>query len=381
MIYAVISDIHANLTALEAVLADAKANGAGSIVSLGDIVGYGPMPAETLRRIMAENPAAIAGNHDDAVSGRVDEDDFIDLARDAVLRHREALSKRELSYLASLPYTTAFGEAVASHGDFTDPARFLYIENEEDAEANFEALAARLAFVGHTHVPAIFLTGRSGAVYKVEPQDFTLEDDKRYIVNPGSVGYPREKNGQCFSSYVLYDSEERSITFRFLPFAVSSVMQRGENPKRIKKRVLTGAAIALSAAVAAGVWYLTPKEEINVTEVNVTEVIDDPALVVDSRILPMSPDMKFISPRLVLDAKADSAPVDVEIKYLDAGGAEIYSDGRTVKSAWGAFKSIKSEVRENARQVKFVLKKQKRSDNVVIESFDPALSPVNPSAD
>ncbi|MBO7207465.1 MAG: metallophosphoesterase family protein, partial [Kiritimatiellae bacterium] len=215
MIYAVISDIHANESALRKVLEDARAHGAQRIVCLGDIVGYGPLPSETLNLLLSQNATIIAGNHDDAVSGRVDEDDFIDLARDAVLRHREMLPPKSRDILSSLPYTIAFGEAVAAHGDFTEPEKFNYIESEEDAAINFSSINSRLAFVGHTHVPGIYLTGQSGAVYIIDPQDFTVEDGKRYIVNPGSVGYPRVKDGKCFSSYVLYDSDERTVTFRF----------------------------------------------------------------------------------------------------------------------------------------------------------------------
>ena len=103
MKYAVISDIHANLQALDAVLADAEAQGAEKTVCLGDVVGYGPLPAETLRRVRAAAETVIAGNHDDAVSGRISADDFIDLAAEAVRRHRLALSETDIAWLRSLP--------------------------------------------------------------------------------------------------------------------------------------------------------------------------------------------------------------------------------------------------------------------------------------
>lgn len=359
MIYAVISDIHANETALRKVLDDAKSQGAQRIVCLGDVVGYGPQPLETIKLLQLENAIMIAGNHDDAVAGRVSEDDFIDLARDAVLRHRESLGAKRCNYLASLPYTVEFGEAIASHGDFTSPEKFFYIETEEDARANFNAINSRLAFVGHTHNPNIFLTGQSGAIYKIDPQDFIIEDNKRYIVNPGSVGYPREKDGQCFSSYVLYDDEERSVTFRYLPFSISSVMQRGKN---FKKRFLGLVITAFLALMVMFVSYIIFNKE------------DVDSLILEEKILEMSPKMKYLGLNLVLDNKAGSPPVNVKIEFLDESGSVVEEDSKTVKLSSRACSDIKVKTRDKAKRVKITVKKQKCEDSVMINEFAPFLS-------
>ena len=130
MKYALISDVHANLDALEKVLKDAQALGAEEIVCLGDIVGYGPRPAETLARVRETCAVVLAGNHDDAVSGRGDSSTFIDLAGDAVQRHREALTPDVLAWLKSLPYTATIDGARCTHGDLFDPPKFYYIEDE-----------------------------------------------------------------------------------------------------------------------------------------------------------------------------------------------------------------------------------------------------------
>lgn len=365
MIYAIISDIHANAEALKNVLEDAQSLGAQRIICLGDIVGYGPKPSETLELLLKHDATIIAGNHDDAVSGKVNESDFIDLARDAVLRHREDLKPNMREILASRAYTATFGEAIASHGDFTDPKNFLYIESEDDAAANFKAIKERLAFVGHTHTPQIFLTGNSGSVYKIEPQDFTIEDNKRYIVNPGSVGYPRENDGQCFSSYVIYDSEERSITFRFLPFSVSSVMQRGENPKRVKKWILALTGIILSIIAASLTWMMTPKN------------VDGSELFIKSEILELTPETRYISAHLILDTKAKSDPVDMEIKYLSSNDTEIDSKTITVRAYSKQFFQIPHETLSKANKVAITLSKQKRDDKVRIKDFSPKLSSTN----
>lgn len=384
MIYAVISDVHANETALRKVLEDAEVHGAKGIICLGDAVGYGPLPAETVALLREVNAAMVVGNHDAAVLGRGNGDDFIDLAKDAVERHREALGQKDRDFLAGLPYVLTFAEAVATHGDFTDPEKFFYIEDAEDAKVNFDAVDARLAFVGHTHVPGVFLTGCSGAVYKIEPQDFVLEDEKRYIVNPGSVGYPRERNGQCFSSYVLYDSDERSISFRFLPFAVSSVMQRGGIQKRFGKWVWASGAALLCAAVAAVVWlsvavFAGKNGGSNVKEaekkVIVVEKVDDgKALTLDVKTFDLSPRMKYLKYNLVLDVRGHSDPVIVKTEFLDGEGAVIEENTKTVMEEWQAWKSIKVKIREKARRVRITLAKQKKEDNVRVKEFSPRLS-------
>lgn len=358
MKYAIVSDVHANLEAFQRILKDARLHEVQQIICLGDVVGYGPLPAETLRAVRENCAAVIAGNHDDAVSGRGDASTFIDLAGDAVQRHREALSAEDLDWLKTLPYTVELEGALCAHGDTFDPPKFYYIEEEKDAEANFGATDAQLVFVGHTHVPCIFLTGQSGKVYKTDAQDFTLEEGKRYIVNPGSVGYPREANGQCYSSYVIYDSSERTVTYRFLPFSVASVMQRGQSPKRTKKIVI--AAIAAVAALCAGLaaFLLTPK----------TTVADDPALIIDTREIPLDPDIKHIRPHLEL--VKGSAPIRLRITFADPNAATLSEESLTVKRS--SDKEIK--VPAGATAAKFVALKLKQEDKPALLSFNPSAS-------
>lgn len=249
MIYAVLSDIHANATALRKVMEDAWAQGATQIVCLGDVVGYGPEPARSVAMLRIEKAMVIAGNHDDAVSGRLDPTEFTDFAADAVSRHREALRDDEKEWLGALPYLANIeGDAVCVHGDVTAPREFRYIDTTQDAAANFAVCANPIVFVGHTHTPCLFVTGKSGKTYKTAPQDFTMEPGKRYIVNVGTVGYPREENGTCLSSYVIYDSERREIRFRFLPFSVAGVMQRGKAPPRQNQATQQPASAAGAAA-------------------------------------------------------------------------------------------------------------------------------------
>lgn len=362
MKYAIISDIHANVTALECVLADARSCGAEKIVCLGDVVGYGPLPAETVALVRRECSIVLAGNHDDAVSGRGDSSTFIDLAKEAVERHRAALSEEDAAWLGSLPYSCTLDKAVAAHGDVFDPPKFYYILDENGAAANFAKTDARLVFVGHTHEPAIFVTGLSGTVYKTDPQDFTVEDHKRYIVNPGSVGYPRESDGRCFSSYVLYDSAEGTVTFRFLPFQVSSVMQRGD-AKRLAGRRLAAAVAAVAAVVAvvvaAAVWAFVPKT---------VEVVDDPALVAAEKSIPIDPDLRHVSANISL--ARDSDPVQLRIVFESPSGAVVGMESLTVRQS--SKRGVK--VPSGSARARFTAIKAHREDAPKILFFAPSAS-------
>lgn len=346
MTYAIISDVHANEIALLAVLDDARNCGAKKVICLGDVVGYGPEPEKTVDIIRRATVMSLAGNHDDAVTGRMDSSDFIDLAADAVARHREALSPENLEWLKNCPYTFRAKTFACSHGDFTSPKSFLYVTDEAEAAANFAARKEQLMFVGHSHVPGIFLTGTSGKVYALCPSDFTIEDGKRYIVNPGSVGYPRTDGNTCESTYVIYDDVERTVTFRHIPFTVRSVMQTGRNQKRTKKRVIAAIAVAASLAAGAIAWFAAPDERIE----TVTEVVTNNVKTVEivtNRVASIAhtdiatscdiqPDVKKVQIQIKL--KKNSPPIQVQLTFMDAAG-EVTGDER-----WTIKKSKKAKI-------------------------------------
>ena len=345
MVYAIISDVHANAIALSAVLEDARRCGAKKLLCLGDVVGYGPEPESTVSTIRARAAFTLAGNHDDAVSGRLDASDFIDLAADAVSRHREALSEENLAWLKSLPYTYNGKSFLCAHGDFTSPRTFEYVSDEQEAAANFAATKAQLMFVGHSHVPGIFLTGASGKVYSLPPTDFTLEDGKRYIVNPGSVGYPRTNGNVCESTYVLYDDAEKTVSFRRLPFTVRSVMQTGRNPKRLKKRIV--AAVACAAAVAAGAaaWMFAPERRVEtVTEVltnSVTKVVEK---VVAIRQIDRTENCTLFSTdkkvRVEVKLAKGSPAAQIQLVFKDESGKILWEERWTAKKSKKATVSV-----------------------------------------
>lgn len=401
MVYAVISDIHANATALRKVMDDAWKQGATHIVCLGDVVGYGPEPARSVTMLRIEKATVIAGNHDDAVSGRADATDFTDFAADAVGRHRMALRDDEKEWLGALPYIANLeGDAVGVHGDLTAPRDFRYIESTADAAANFAVCANPLIFVGHTHVPCLFVTGKSGKIYKTAPQDFTLEQGKRYIVNVGTVGYPREDNGTCLSSYVIYDSARGEVRYRFLPFSVASVMQRGratETPRaaapsaappsassapsrpvpdaaaRRERRIaiLAGIAIVVVFVVALGVAMSTRKKPQAPAVSQAVKTVEeaspaspDPSKQV-SQVLYVNGRKKFV--RANVHLAKNSSPAILTANFLSQAGAILSSK----REMFAHKKTAKLPIPSGTHRVEFIVEPAKRGDTISISKFEP----------
>ena len=255
--------------------------------------------------------------------------------------------------------------AIAAHGDFTNPPDFNYVDDEASATANFKTVDAQLMFVGHTHISGIFLTGQSGSVYQLEPQDFTVEDGKRYIVNPGSVGYPREQNGTCLSSYVIYDSTERAVNFRFLPFAVSSVMQRGTNPKRWIGIVVTG--LLAVAAVCATFFFSrgnSPVEKEVRVEASPTE---NSKLLLTQKSLTLTKSMKEVRANLKLARK--SPAVDLTVEFRNTLGESL---GRPISKPVARSCATAFPIPDGAVSVHFTVLKQKPGDQPGLVSFAPS---------
>lgn len=230
MKYAIISDIHANVSALRAVLADAGDCGVEKIICLGDVLGYGPEPVETLKLVYERVHVCLAGNHDDAVCGRGTVSEFNDFAAEAIANHRSQLNSEAISWLERLPYVWEEDGVCGVHGDFSAPVKFCYVEEPESAVPSFLVRSENLMFVGHTHEPRYFTLDEEGELNMFGAQDFELRPGLRYVVNPGSVGYPRTASGR--SSYVIYDSARKTITYRTLPFDLEDYRLRMQKSGR-----------------------------------------------------------------------------------------------------------------------------------------------------
>lgn len=233
MRYAVVSDLHANAQAWNAVLTDIGSYGVDRILCLGDIVGYGPDPVKVLESVHRHVHALVLGNHDAVVCGKMSPDTFNDRARQVILWTQSQLGKSARDFLGSLPLTLSAPGFRCAHGTFANPAAFEYILEAEQAFASWNAVPEPLLFVGHSHSPGIFVLGRSGVPHKLDAQDFAVEPGKRYIVNVGSVGSPRD--GDARACYVIHDEATGSVLFRRIPFDLdafrTAVVGAGLNPE------------------------------------------------------------------------------------------------------------------------------------------------------
>ena len=221
MRYAVISDIHSNIQALKAVFRDIAGQRIDRVISLGDVVGYGPNPAEVIDLLSDVGSDVVLGNHDAAVAGYFPIDKFNSEAKSAIEWTTSTLTERELEFLRKQPLEIIFENSRFAHAGFENSASFSYIINEEDAISSFNVCNEQLLFTGHSHIPGIFVIGNSGVPHWLPPLDFQAENEKRYIINVGSVGYPRDNDFRA--SYCIFDTSNRDIYFRKVPFDLEAL--------------------------------------------------------------------------------------------------------------------------------------------------------------
>ncbi len=219
----IISDIHANLTAFEAVLADAGS--VDRVWCLGDVVGYGPDPNECIA-LLRQQPGlrCIMGNHDAAVLGFIDLRAFNEQAAKAVKIQSELLTQESHDFLELLDIMIEEGQITFAHGSPSDPI-WEYIITSRSAVENFSAFQTQICLVGHSHVPLIFGENPHVRPTMLMPQNADRWRSKqRFILNPGSVGQPRDRNPKA--AYVIWDDEEDTWLFKRVAYDVESVQQR-----------------------------------------------------------------------------------------------------------------------------------------------------------
>ncbi len=245
-----LSDIHANLEALDACLANAPSFDVA--VNLGDIVGYGASPNEVANRSREMGKLFVRGNHDKAATGLMDLDDFNPMAAAAAIWTRNELTQENLEWLQSLPQGPVslpeFPDIQMVHGSPSDEDE--YVVSLGDALAPLITLTISLTFFGHTHLQGGFFANGSSAdgfrpeyrtVGQAETVSLQLKDSARYLINPGSVGQPRD--GDWRAAFALYDTEERVVHFHRTPYNLKEAQDRifaAQLPARLATRLASG---------------------------------------------------------------------------------------------------------------------------------------------
>ena len=239
---AVVADIHANFTALEAVLRHAEAGGpVDAIWSLGDLVGYGPDPGACIALLRSYRHVAVAGNHDRAAAGHLGVEEFNPYAALAVIWTSRQLKPDERDFLSFLPLPAVEGDFTLVHGSLRDPV-WEYVHSAEVAAAHLERQTTPYGFVGHTHVPLVF--SASGSIAQGYPQtdgSVVALDATHFVANPGSVGQPRD--GDPRSAYALLDTGAGAITFHRVEYDIARTQARmrdAELPGYLIERLARG---------------------------------------------------------------------------------------------------------------------------------------------
>jgi diadenosine tetraphosphatase ApaH/serine/threonine PP2A family protein phosphatase len=237
--YAVLGDIHGNWEALDAVLKDAEEQGVTSYVCVGDIVGYNADPARCLQKMRDLKAVTVCGNHDHYCSHDECLEDFHPLAANVVDWTRRQLSKDDIAYLRELRLKRMAGNFTIVHSTLDMPDKWGYVFDILEADASFNYQSTSLCFHGHTHVPVVF--EKQGRVTRVPYGCMRLAMGKKYFVNVGSVGQPRDRDPR--SAYVIYDSAKKELELRRVTYEIEKAqakIRKVNLPERLAWRLGVG---------------------------------------------------------------------------------------------------------------------------------------------
>ena len=226
-------------------LADATTEGARDILCLGDLVGYGADPVACVERVAERAVAVVAGNHEHGALGLTDLDWFNPIARVAMLWTRGRLDADHGRYLEHLALRTTVEEATLVHASPHRPEEWDYLISAQDGFDAFADFDTRLCFVGHSHRPGAWALGSSGREHMAQltpaRSRVTLEDGRRYLVNVGSVGQPRDRDPRA--AYAIWDRDDRAVTIRRVDYdhraAAGKILAAGL-PRPLADRLANG---------------------------------------------------------------------------------------------------------------------------------------------
>jgi predicted phosphodiesterase len=239
MKFAILADIHGNLEAFQVVLEDIKQQKCTHYACLGDIVGYNANPKECLEIVRQLNIPCVKGNHDEYCSSDEALDGFNPAAADAVNWTRKQLDEDEKQWLRDLKYSRMVTNFTIVHATLDGPQRWGYVFDKLAAAASFTYQNTSVCFFGHTHVPVAFI--RDNVVRGGTYSKFKIESGKKYFVNVGAIGQPRDNNPK--SAYVIFDTIEGTIELRRLEYDIAAAQKKileAGLPPRLAERLAFG---------------------------------------------------------------------------------------------------------------------------------------------
>jgi len=242
--FALLSDIHGNIDALEAVLDDVAQHPCRGILCLGDVIGYGPEPARCVERIMETSVVSVLGNHEAMlfIIDQLPPEEFGDTIVEPLALAARQLSPDQQRWLRAMPISADLDPITLSHSSLFEPSAFHYIHSPEEARPHFAVQSTAISFHGHTHVPVIWERGKKGvSCYQPMENPVQLDESARYAINVGSVGQPRD--GDSRASYALYDFENRILLHRRVDYDIAAAQARFKEaglPARNAQRLTKG---------------------------------------------------------------------------------------------------------------------------------------------
>ncbi|MCB2231330.1 metallophosphatase family protein [bacterium] len=224
MVVALISDIHANLEALTAVLNDIRSRNHDAVYCLGDVVGYGCDPTACLDLVMENCDIRLMGNHEYYALGLVSEEYLSPIARQSAVWTQEHLGERDIERISNFEMEAHLADVDLVHASPYQPETWRYILATQEARRAFDHMQGRICFYGHSHLPMIFSLSDEGDIRHQVGHDIQPFDEKRYLINVGSVGQPRDNDPDA--CYVSFDTESRSVNYRRVPYDIATTQEK-----------------------------------------------------------------------------------------------------------------------------------------------------------
>ncbi len=241
MKYALLSDIHGNLEALQAVLRDIESNQVEKIHCLGDVIGYGADPVACLDLVQQHCEVKLMGNHEFAAIGLSSTEHYNEAAQVATEWTRKQLTDHELDIINGFEIKHTIADVLLVHSSPYDPERWHYILTPASAAQAFANFDERICFFGHSHLPQIYMEQEDGLPRCLVGHDFMPDDEGRYLINVGSVGQPRDEDPRA--CYTIFDTEEGEVTYHRVEYDIErtqSKMAQASMPQMLISRLKLG---------------------------------------------------------------------------------------------------------------------------------------------